>query len=179
MPGCDQRNSQIVSQNRPQNAAVAGPGYVHEVRAELLQCVADPVPIPQEQRIELHIHVDWKREPAAPVFDGDLRSAALDAGRRAGVNAEEGKAAPVRELLQFAAGQRDAVDLVKAVGEQRHAGRVLDHNAASLSASAQRRAGRIAWPASRFIRPTAPLTAPGCRRPHNSETLATVPSGLS
>ena len=65
LPGSTERDVQIVGQDRAENSHIAGTRDVNEVRREITQEPGQPEIMPQKEKIEFVMAVQWEFEMAA------------------------------------------------------------------------------------------------------------------
>src|SRR5579883_1257125 len=69
VPRSDQRQTQAMREQHPENADVAGAGDMNQLRAELLQISRDGVEMAQEEKIERHVALQPDAAAAAGEFE--------------------------------------------------------------------------------------------------------------
>src|SRR5262249_3937384 len=126
MPRAYQREIQRVGYVRAELADVAWPGDVHNVGAKRANRFCHPPPMTPQQQVVAKIV--FQREGNGPAHELELRTrTVLDpTGDRPCVNTEHRNSPSRGGGHQGPAGARDAVGLMKTVGEERYA-KVGDH----------------------------------------------------
>ena len=106
----------MVRQARAQNADLAGPGNVDQVRLETLENVADQRNVTKERRIKAQILFQNERKKTARQLEGPYATF-LDQGRSAMAcaHAKKGQVASPREVFKMAAGMCNPIHFVERV----------------------------------------------------------------
>jgi hypothetical protein len=124
VPGSDQRNPEIPCQPRAQNARLARPGDVDNVRAEFTKSAVDEALVTQEGGIEGQILFQAERDCAAAgnIQRGQLALALLAyrASLLPGCKTKKREISPLRKGFKVPAGVGHPVDLVKCIGKEGH-----------------------------------------------------------
>jgi hypothetical protein len=121
VPGNDKRYAQFVRQRGAQDAAIAQGGGMDDVWLKGLQSRACALPVALEQRIEAEVGIHRPSPAAALEFANGHRSLLENARLGACMQTEERQFVAARIIVQLAAGERHAVDFVKAIREERDA----------------------------------------------------------
>ena len=111
----------VVGGQPTHDAGVSGPGDVHQVGLERLERGVQARAMPPEQEVDRQIVLQVPAHRTAGEFEGGHRTALADCVLRPGVHREHGQPAAPGEAHELAAGKSHAVDLMKAVREERHA----------------------------------------------------------
>ena len=122
VPARGERKVKVVRQPRAQNADLAGPRDMDQVRLKTPEHFADQRNVPEKRRIKAQILFENEGKRAPRQFEGP-HAALLDQCRSAmaGAHAKKGKIAPSREVLKMAARMGDPIHFVKGVRKVRDA----------------------------------------------------------
>jgi hypothetical protein len=154
VPGHRQRQSKIPGQAPAQQSHVARAGDVDHFGAKRTHLLFDAPVMAHQERVALEVGVKKERKRAALELQNGDRAIVDNAGGVAAVNAQERYLTPAGEGLKLAAGMRDAIHLVKGIGQKSHP-KVMAQTATSesdqtaLSSRARRKAERTVRRSSR------------------------------
>ena len=126
VPACCEWDTHLPRKIRREHAEFAWPGHVDHVRLEVAQGALNAAGIPHKQwvKAEVFFHADgctaaWQFQCRHRAFAHQHR--ADTHARQRGPNAQERQSMPMRIRLEVTCGMRDAIHLVKRIGEERHA----------------------------------------------------------
>ena len=123
MPGSDQRDAERMGGRETEDAKIAGPGDVDDVRLKLAQVLDDEFPVADQGGVAEQLFVEAERGRTALQGDGGEPGLLGDLGLGSSVDAEEGVAAAGGEGCQLAADGSDTIRLVIGVCKERYAQR--------------------------------------------------------
>ncbi len=175
VPGCHQRHADLVRENRTEDSRIARSGDVHQVRLKILQRRPQTFAIAQRKKIDRQVVFQIPAHWPALEFERGDGAMLKDVGARSGVHGEHGLRTPLGEADEFAAGKRDPVDFMKAVGEESDA--PFTHRLTSSALEkAPRRKRRNCGAEASCIAPTKKATGAGVRSPNSSVSDRVQPS---
>jgi len=118
MPRNRQRNLEPPGEVRAYRTYVARADYVDDVRLKRTQFGFHSARMPPQCGIVRKIVVERESQRPALQFDVCYQALPRGSGFRSAADAEERKLLPPRKVRELPARQRDAVDLLKRVGEK-------------------------------------------------------------